>query len=94
MKKLFILLLMITTYSITYAYEFNTSDYLREQQESFNRTMEYNQMVNQNQRLYEIKQQMEQQNSYRPTYYSNDSYQRPTYVQEKPLYKFGSSSEL
>lgn len=90
MKKLFILLLMITTCSMTYAYEFNTSDYLREQQESFNRTMEYNQMVNQNQRLYEMKQQMEQQNSYRPTHYSNDDYQRPTYVQEKPLYKFGN----
>lgn len=90
MKKLFILLLMITTCSMAYAYEFNTSDYLKEQQEEFNRTMEYNQRANQNQRLYEIQQQIKQQNSYRPTYYSNDSYQKPTYVQEKPLYKFGN----
>ena len=93
MKKLFILLLMITSCSMVFAEDF-TDRMLREQRESFNRTVEYNQMVNQNQRLYEIKQQMEQQNSYRPTYYSNDSYQRPTYVQDKPLYKFGSSSEL
>ena len=89
MKKLFVLLLMITSCRIVFAKDF-TDRMLREQRESFNRTMEYNQMVNQNQRLYEIKQQMEQQNSYRPTHYSNDDYQRPTYVQEKPLYKFGN----
>lgn len=91
MKKLFILLLMITACSATYASY--TDDYLREQRESFNRTMEYNQMVNQNQRLYEIKQQMEQQNSYQPPrrYESyEDSYSRPTYVNETPLYKFGN----
>lgn len=47
MKKLFILLLMITSCRIVFAEDF-TDRMLREQRESFNRTMEYNQMVNQN----------------------------------------------
>ena len=97
MKKFLILLLMITTCSISYAYEFNTSDYLREQREEFNKTMEYNQRASQIEKLHNIQTQLEQQNSYQPTrrYDSyEDSYSRPTYVQEKPLYKFGNSSEL
>lgn len=92
MKKLFVLLLMITSCSMVYAEDF-TDRMLREQREEFNRTMEYNQRASQIEKLHNIQSQLEQQNSYQPPrrYESyEDSYSRPTYVNDTPLYKFGN----
>lgn len=86
---------MFTTCSMAFAYE-DWSDSLRRQQEKFDRMMEYNQRVNQIEQMNKLQDQMQEMNSYHPTHQENyyDSYQKPTYVQEKPLYKFGNSSEL
>ena len=50
---------MITSCSIVFAEDF-TDRMLREQRESFNRTMEYNQRASQIEKLHNIQTQLEQ----------------------------------